>query len=242
MEAKQKENSVKLGRYSYTLKRTVQELNDKGVVKKEKVYVYQVFPPRQALPVILLLSEDGKALSDEKLAKEKIRVNKYWQAHKNDAPKSKPGKEAAPWFEGLDFSVVGNERFEGRDVIVLSFKPRADYAPKKDAEKFLSGLKGQVWIDPTEKVIMKLHGELTNVFSVGGLSGFLSSLRPGSEFTVENMPLGDGLWGAKRFEFAFIEKYAGVLFLPHTARPRQRDEMSDYRPFDPDAKDLFAKP
>jgi hypothetical protein len=216
-------------------------LNDKGEVKKEKVYVYQVFPLRQALPAILLLSEDGKPLTGEKLAKEKIRVNKYWQQHKNDTPKRKADNQT-PWFTGLDLTVVGNERYAGRDVVVISFKPRADAAPKKDAEKFYSGLKGQVWIDPAEKMTMKVQAELTNVFSVGGLSGFLSSLRPGSALTVENMPIGDGLWGVKRFEFAVIEKYPGaVLLLPRTARIRQLDEMSDYRLFDPQAKDLFIK-
>jgi hypothetical protein len=234
VEAKQKENSAKMERYSHTLKRTVQELNDKGEVKKEKVYLYQVFPRRQALPVILLLSEDGKALSDEKLAKERIRVNKYWQEHKNDAPKTKPGTET-PWFQLMDFSIVGNERYEGRDVVVLSFKPRADSVPKNDGQKFLSGLKGQVWIDPAEKVIMKMQAELTNVFSVGGLKGLFSSLRPGSVLTIENMPIGDGLWGGKRLEFGFIEKYPGVLLLPKTARTRNLDELSDYRPFDPEA-------
>ena len=240
VEAKQKENSVKMERHSYTLKRTVQDLNDKGEVKKEKVYVYQVFPLRHSLPASLLLSEDGKALTAEKLAKEKIKVNKYWQQHKNDAPKSKADKQT-PWFEALDLTVVGNERYEGRNVVVISFKPRAGAAPKKDGEKFLSGLKGQAWIDPAEKMTMKFQAELTNVFSVGGLAGFLSSLRPGSALTVENMPIGDGLWGVKRFEFAVIEKYPGaVLLLPRTARIRQLDEMSDYRLFDSEAKDLFA--
>ncbi len=77
VEAKQKENSARAQRQSYMLKRTVQDLNDKGEVKKEKVYVYQVFPLRQGLPAMLLLSEDGKALSDEKLAKDKVKINKY---------------------------------------------------------------------------------------------------------------------------------------------------------------------
>jgi hypothetical protein len=240
VEAKQKENSPKTQRYSFTLKRTVQELNDKGEVKKEKIYLYQVFPLRQALPAMLLLSQDGKALSGEKLAREKIKVNKYWQEHKNEAPKSKPGEEVS-WFEALEYSFVGNERYQDRDVVVLSFKPKADYAPKRDAQKLISGLKGQVWIEPADKVIIKIQGELTNVFSPSGFPGFLSSLRPGSALTVENMPIGDGLWGVKRVEFASIQKYPGVFLLPKTANTRQLDEMSDYRPFDPEAKDLFAK-
>ena len=240
VEAKQKENSAKMERYSYRLKRTVQELNDKGDLKREKVYLYQVFPRRQALPVILLLSENGKALNDKKLAKEKIKVNKYWQEHKNDVPKKTPGPGVS-WFDSLDFTVVGNERYEGREVVVLSFKPQADRDAKNVAQKFVSGLKGQIWIDPVEKVTIKIQAELTNVFSVGGLAGLFSSLRPGSALTIENMPIGDGLWAVNRLEFAFVEKYRAALLLSKTAHTRQLDEMSDYQPFDPDAKDLFAK-
>jgi hypothetical protein len=56
VEAKQKETSADATRYSYTLKRTVQELNNKGEVKKEKRYTYQVFPLLYGLPAMLQLS------------------------------------------------------------------------------------------------------------------------------------------------------------------------------------------
>lgn len=138
--------------------------------------------------------------------------------------------------------MVGNERYEGRDVVVLSFKPKAAYTPKEDAQKFISGLKGQIWIEPAEKVMVKIHGELTNALSGGGFPGFLSSLRPGSVLTVDFMPTGDGLWGAKRVEFASILKSPVIFLLPQTAHTRQLDEISDYHPFDPETKDLFAKP
>lgn len=89
---------------------------------------------------------------------------------------------------------------------------------------------------------MKFHAELTNVLRSGGLSGWLSSLRPGSALTIDFTPISDGLWAAKRIESTSIAKFSGVLFLPQTAHSRLLDEMSDYQPFDPDTKDLFAKP
>jgi hypothetical protein len=101
----------------------------------------------------------------------------------------------------------------------------------------ISGLKGQFWIEPVEKVIVKIQGELTGPFGVG----FFSSLRPGSAPTLETMPIGNGLWAPKRIEFASIQKYPGVFLLPKTAHSRNVDEMSDYRQFDPEAKDLFTK-
>jgi hypothetical protein len=241
VEAKQKQNAAKAQLYSYTLKRTMQDLNNKGEVKKEKVYLYQVFPIRYGLPAMLLLSEDGKPLTAEKLAREKIKTNKYWQKHKNDAPKNKPSEEFS-WFAALDHTFARNERYEGHDVVVLSFTPKAEYDAKTYSQKFVSGLKGEIWIEPVEKVIVKIHGELTNALRSGGLSGWLSSLRPGSALTIDFMPLGDGSWAVKRIEVASIAKFSGVLFLPQTAHSRYLDEITDYHPFDPGTKDLFAKP
>jgi hypothetical protein len=241
VEAKQKQHAGRAQPYSYTLKRTTQDLNNKGEVKKEKVYIYQVFPIRYGQPTMLLLSQDGKALSDEKLAREKIKTNKYWQEHKNDAPKNKPGEEVS-WFASLDHTFARYERYEGRDVVVLSFTPKAEYDAKTYSQKFVSGLKGEVWIEPVEKVVVKIHGELTNALRSGGLSGWLSSLRPGSALTVDFMPISDGAWAVKRIEFASIAKFSGTLFFQQTAHSRLVDEISDYHPFDPDTRDLFAKP
>lgn len=241
VEAKQKQNAAKAQPYSYTLKRTMQDLNNKGEVKKEKVYLYQVFPIRYGLPAMLLLSEDGKPLSSEKLAKEKIKTNRYWQEHKNDAPKNKLGEEVS-WFAALDHTFARNDRYEGHDVVVLSFTPKAEYDAKTYDQKFVSGLKGELWIEPVEKAVVKIHCELTKALRSGGLSGWLSSLRPGSALTIDFMPISDGLWAAKRIESASIAKFSGVLFLPQTAHSRLLDEISDYQPFDPATKDLFAKP
>ena len=235
MEARQKQNAAKAQPYSYTLKRTIQDLNNKGEVKKEKVYIYQVFPIQYGLPAMLLLSEDGKPLSAEKLAKEKVKTNKYWQEHKNDAAKNKPGEEF-PLFTALNHTFARNDRYEGRDVVVLSFTPKAEYDAKTYDQKFVSGLKGELWIEPAEKTVVKFHAELTNVLRSGGLSGWLSSVRPGSALTIDFMPISAGLWAAKRIESASIAKFSGVLFFPQTAHSRLLDEMSDYHPLIPTQK------
>ena len=191
-----------------------------------------------------MLTENGKELSPEKLAKEKARANKEWQKQKrrdqkSELKKSDEGKRV-PWFEGMDFTVLPPERIEDRELMILSFTPRSN-APVKGADKFMSGLKGQIWIDPAEKMIHKFQAELTRDFSAGGLSGWLSSLKPGTALTIENMRLANGLWVVKLVDFSSIAKTRGPLWLPKTDRFRVVDEMSDYRPFDPDAADLFAK-
>jgi hypothetical protein len=240
VEARQKEANAKLERYSYILKRTEHELNDKGVGTKYRMHEYRVFPMRPGLAVAALLSENGKELSPEKLVKEKARANKEWQKHKKDKPKNADSTTVS-WFETLDFTVLPPERLEDREVIVLSFRPRANYSPPKNADKFVAGLKGQLWIDPLEKMILKFHAELTRDFSAGGLSGWLSSAKPGTAFTIENMRLADGRWAVKLVDSYAIGQARGPLWISHTYRFRVVDEMSDYRPFDPEAMDLFLK-
>jgi len=245
MEAKHNEAYAKLEHYSYLLKRTEHQLNDKGEETKSKVHEYRVFPRGQGLTVSAMLSENGKQLSPEKLRKEKARANKEWLKYKKNPrdrdQRSKVGaqKPTPPWFEGLDFTRLPPERLEEREVMVLSFRPRSDYSPKENADKFISGLKGRIWIDPIEKMVLKTQAELTRDFSAGGLSGWLSSLKPGTALTIENMRLANGLWVVKRVDFSSIVKERGFLMLPHTSRFRLVDEMSDYRPFDPEAVDLF---
>ena len=54
----------------------MQDLNNKGEVKREKVYIYQAFLIRHGPLAMSLLSEDGKPFSAEKLAKEKVKQDK----------------------------------------------------------------------------------------------------------------------------------------------------------------------
>jgi hypothetical protein len=154
-------------------------------------------------------------------------------------------EKTVPWFEGMDFTVLPTERLEDREVMVLSFRPlrasspRADSLPDKSADQFMSGLVWKIWIDLKEKMILKFHGELTTDFSAGGLSGWLSSLKPGTQVTIENMHLPNGLMVVKLVDFSSIAKTRGPLWLPHIDHFRVVDEMSDYRLFDPEARDLF---
>lgn len=242
VEERQKEANLKLRYYAYTLKRTEHQLNEEGVSTKQRVHEYRVFPRGWGQVVTATLSENGKALSPEKLAKEKAKANKEWQRHKKD-PQKDPQKDPdkmPTWFDGLDFTALPAERLEERDVIVLSFTPRADYSPPKGTHTLSPDLKGQIWIDPKEKMIMKFQAELTKEFRQGGLSGWLSSLRPGTAVSIENMQLGNGLWVVKRVEVSSVLKARGFLMLPHTERFRFVDEMSEYREFDPEATDLFG--
>ena len=237
VEERHKAANEKLRYYSYTLKRTEHQLDKEGVSTKYRVHEYRVFPRGKGLAVTAMLSENGKALDPKKLGKEKANANKEWQKHRKD--REKEPEKIGPWFEGLDFVALPGERLDDRDVIVFGFTPRADYTRPKNSNRVTSDLKGQVWIDPQEKMLVKFQAELTKDFRQGGLSGWLSALKPGTAITIENTRLGNGLWVVNRVDVSSIVKGPGFLMLPHTERFRVVDEMSDYREFDPDSTDLF---
>ncbi|HYJ85618.1 MAG TPA: hypothetical protein VEW46_06170 [Pyrinomonadaceae bacterium] len=237
VEEKHKAANEKLRYYSYILKRTEHQLDKEGVSTKYRVHEYRVFPRGKGLVVTAMLSENGKELDPKKLAKEKANANKEWQKHRKDREKE-PDK-IGPWFDGLDFVALPGERFDDRDVIVFGFTPQTDYKRPKHSNRVTSDLKGQVWIDGQEKMVVKFQAELTREFRQGGLSGWLSALKPGTTITIENTRLGNGLWVVNRVDVSSIVKGPGFLMLPHTERFRVVDEMSDYREFDPDATDLF---
>ena len=239
VENKGKENTSRLLGYTFRLKHIEQELNDKDEVKKETSYLFQAFPLSKGNPVLMLLSENGKDLSPQRLAKEKAKANKEWRKRKLEIA-GKPGEpEPLSFLRTSEFALLRSDRYKDRDVIVLRFKPRADFRPTKDAERLVSKLEGEMWIDPVEKIPLKLEARLVEKFSLGGLSGLFASLRPGWALVLESAPLSDkslpnGLWAANRLEVYSLAK----PLLSKTVRSRQKNEFSDYKPFDKDADKL----
>ena len=239
VESKGKENASRLLGYTFRLKHIEQELNDKDEVKKETSYLFQVFPLPKGVPVLMLLNENGKDLSPQRLAKEKAKANREWRKRKLEVA-SKPGEpEPLAFLRTSEFALLRTDRYKDRDVIVLRFKPRADFQPAKDAEKFVSKLEGEMWIDPVAKMTIRLEARLVEKFSLGGLSGLFASLRPGWTLVLESGPLSDkslpnGLWAANRLEVYSLAK----PLLSKALRSRQKDEFSDYKPFDKDADTL----
>ena len=56
-----------------------------------------------------------------------------------------------------EFHTPRRESLRGHDVIVLDFRPRADFAPARDSQKPYTKLAGRVWIDAADKNIVRLE-------------------------------------------------------------------------------------
>ena len=231
--------SLKLYGYTFTLRRIEQQLDNKGRVKKETVKVFQVFPVHHAMPVMVLLSENGKNLSSARLADEKARANNEWRKRKKASRKvagQKEQGEMLSFFQTSEFSMSRTEKYKDRDIIVLSFKPRDNLKPSTDSEKFVSKLEGEVWVDALEKSVVKVDARLAENYKVGGVLSFFSFLKPGTSLVIENSRLSDELWVTTSVKFAPLQK---VSFFAKGVPDVQIQELSEYKPFDKEADSLY---
>ncbi len=89
----QEETDKRINDYTFTRKVTGRELDDKGVLKKEKVTVYEVYPFAGYGWVQKLVSENGVPLTPEREAKELKRVSEELEKAEREAPRRTEKRE-----------------------------------------------------------------------------------------------------------------------------------------------------
>jgi hypothetical protein len=249
----QDETDRRVGDYTFTQKITERELDDKGRVKKEKVAVYEVYPVTDYGWVQKLVAENGAPLAPERAEKEGRRVVEELEKAEREAPKLKEKRERqraerrakqkakggdggeedeegvsvgiGTFLRACEFVSPRRERFRDRDVIVFDFRPRAGFKPSSRGESLASKLSGVIWVDPSERQVMRLEGRLVGAFKVGG--GLLASVREGSAFVFEQTRLEDGVWLPRYTQVnasARVMLFAGMSI-------NETHEFSDYKRF-----------
>ena len=244
----QEQVDLRVGDYTFTRTETEREIDDKGVVKKEKTFVREIYPVAGGGSVAKLISEDGVPLSAERAAKEEKRVGEALEklARENQKRMEREARERAErtrkqgasgnssedenvgiglFLRACEFVSPRRERFHERDAIVFDFRPRPNFKPANRGESFVSKLTGVVWIDPVDKQVMRLEARLAEGFKVGG--GLVASVRPGSAIVLEQTRLADGVW-LPRFEQ--INASAKILLFAGFRLDAIR-EYSNYRRF-----------
>jgi len=97
----------------------------------------------------------------------------------------------------------------GRVVHVLEAVPRAGYRPPDVASRVLAGMRGEFWIDAASGQLTRAFAHVLKPVSI---AGFLASVRPGTEFELEQMPVDGSVWLPTHFR---IESRSSILFLFH---------------------------
>jgi hypothetical protein len=251
VEANQKELDERVSNYAFTEKRTERKIDDKGVVKEEKVSVYEIYPLPGGAAILKIISENGVPLSLERSAKQDKKIaedvakyeaerQKREQKKKEEAAKNngevskkedKDDVSVAVFLRACEFVSPRRERLRDREAVVFDFRPRPGFQSKTTAESIVTKLVGTVWIDPVDKEVIRLEAKLAQGYKVGG--GLVASIRPGSAFVFEQTRMADGVWLPRYAQINF----AARVLLFKGIEANETHEFSDYRRFNAEASD-----
>jgi hypothetical protein len=252
----QEETDKRINDYTFTRKVTERELDDKGVLKKEKVTVYEVYPFAGYGWVHKLVSENGVPLTPAREARELKRVAEEMEKAEREGPRRAERREreraerrakrrAKAAREG------GKEEAEeeGDDVEISTFLRACEFvSPRRegfrDRDVIVFDFRPRAGFKPSnraESLVSKLSGVIwvdpaerqvmrLEARLVEGFKvggGLLASVKPGSAFLFEQTRLEEGVWLPR---YSQVNASARVmLFAGMTIN--ETNEFSDFKRF-----------
>lgn len=123
----------------------------------------------------------------------------------------------------MDFRLVGEDTIDGRRCFMLEGNPKPGYRPVSRETKVLKGMRGRLWIDEQQFHWVKVQAE---VFRPVQFGLFIAAVQPGTQFTLEQRPVGNSLWLPSHFS---MHVRARVLHM-WTHNSTDDETYWDYRP------------
>jgi hypothetical protein len=123
----------------------------------------------------------------------------------------------------FDFKLAGEEVVNGHDCWVLSAINKPGYQPTSRETKVLTGMQGQLWIDKAEHQWVKVRAEVVKPVSFFGI---FAKVGQGTNFMLEQEPVGDKIWLPKKFSMHVKASALGMINENSTAD----ETYADYRP------------
>jgi hypothetical protein len=196
-------NDQKQRDYTYTEREEEHKVDGTGQVKSTESTTHEVMV-LYGEQVERLVSKNDKPLSEREASKEDERIQKIMEKRKNETEEQREKrqkqeakdreqerefvKEAS---DAYTFQVAGLDRIEGRDTYVIDADPRPGFQPHRKEAKYLSKVRGRIWIDKTESQWVKLDVEAIDTLSFGL---FLARVHRGTHIVVEQTRINDEVW------------------------------------------------
>jgi hypothetical protein len=237
-----------LENYSYTATIASRELGKDGALREKESRTSQV-SFYKGNRIRRVIAKNGKPLTANEQAKEDKKIEKLVEELENKEAKkqAKIVKQTAEEnhqeedkrvsiAELLRASNLVNprrERFRGRDVIVFDFEPNPhfDFKNVKSFLKFFGKMAGVIWVDATDKQVVRLEAVLADNYKVGG--GVMANMKRGAAFTTESERVNDEVWLPSQIELNASIK----VLLVKGININQVAKYSDYHKFETEVKD-----
>ena len=183
--------------FTYTQK-DITDAEDKRVVEVSEVI------PLDGTPYERLVSKNGQPLTPDEEHKEQKKFERVLHQREKETPEER--RERIDKYdrerdfvndipEAYDFKLVSEENVEGRPAWVITMNPRAGFAPTTPHGGLLAHISGKLWIDKEDCQWAKAEAHVSETISIGWI---LARIGPGTNFTVEQTRVENGLWMPRR--------------------------------------------
>jgi hypothetical protein len=166
--------------YAYKERRTDLDLNPFGHIGTAGTRIVEVIPNGDGMTVTRrLIERDGKPTT----ALPNTR-------HLNSMPRGKALIDDVA--DAIDVAIDHREVTDGRDTIVLTFKPEANAKPRTREGKLVHNFRGRIWIDEQAQEVERVDAEAIDDITVG--LGVLGRLNEGAFATVRRQAVDGTVW------------------------------------------------
>jgi len=241
--------------YIYVETQRERKLDGAGRTRTESVKVVESYPP---LPGEddrweRVLEEGGRRKSEAELARQDAERQKTAEAvaKRLSSPSAADRAKATRDYEQsrkealdrindifvvYDIAMVGRERFEGRDTIVLTLEPRAKARPVTREGKWMQYFRCRAWISESDHELVKANVEAIRDANIG--FGVLARMNTGTVMTFTRRFINNEVWLPARVDYTIK---ARVLMLKRYLQGGTI-EFSNYRKFTVDTATTIAPP
>jgi len=245
---------VLLSQYTYIEKSTQKNLDKKGAVTKTEVEVSEVYPSLdQELSYTRVISKNGTPTDPKELEKkdreqqkkvlERMGKAEHDSAAQKARRQAKIAEEQRKENEAIDeafalytVSMKGREVVDGRDAIVVDFRPKPDFKARSDNGKTLKKITGRAWIDERDHELIRIELNLEDTISIG--FGVLARLNPGAHAMYQRRLVNNEIWLPAEVRYtgsARVMLFKGI-------RLDVASEYSGYKKFSVDTATTFSGP
>lgn len=143
-----------------------------------------------------LIAVDGKPLNDTQQRDEAARIlrlaRNIQEQSKAEAARRKDAEQCNRFMQMIPNAFTFEYAGQSGNLTKVVFKPNPGFqAPSREA-KVLQQMAGEMWIDPAQKRLVSIDGQLVNDVKFAG--GFLGHLEKGGRFSVRREELSQGDW------------------------------------------------
>jgi hypothetical protein len=220
--------------YTYHVHQELTDLHSDGSVKETSITDSDSFTV-DGVRVNKLIARDGQPLSADDARKESDKIDKQVAKAKaarakledKGKPTNDQGTDQLTFSRALELGAFSNIRpgeFGGRPVWLIDFAGDPKAKTRNEFEGIIRCLKGTLWIDAHDHVLVAGHGDFFAPFKIGG--GLLANIHAGSQFDFRATKV-DSVWLPQEIDASGSFRY--LLF--GGANVRLKLVTSDYKRF-----------